>query len=335
MRIGIVNDMIMVVELLKHVVASVPPHEVAWVAYDGEEALRRCAIETPDLILMDLIMPVMNGVEATRRIMQSYPCAILIVTASVLGNISKVFEAMGHGALDVVRTPTLNPSVEGHNSLELRQKIETIQRLLGKEASKPPLKRELQAAEPLPPLIVMGASTGGPLALREILSKLPADFPAAIIIIQHVDAHFLEGFVRWLGERCCLPVRVAQEGELPAKGTVLVAGTQHHLVMNAAHRVVYSASPKELVYRPSVDVFFESVDKYWPMKGCAVLLTGMGKDGARGLRALLDGGWHTIVEHKDSCVVYGMPKAALELCSAHEVLPLAEIAPRLLEGSIL
>lgn len=332
MRIAIVNDMVMVVELLKRIVMSAPNHELAWVAYDGAEAVRRCAADTPDLILMDLIMPVMGGVEATQRIMQSTPCAILVVTASVVGNVSKVFEAMGYGALDVTKTPTLHVLEGSGGAQELLHKIDTINRLLGKAnlgastVIPAPRPEPVAKRDTLPPLVVLGASTGGPLALVKILSQLPANFPASVVVIQHVDLNFAEGFVNWLSESCSMPVEVAKSGQNPSAGKILVASTSDHLFLKDDHHLCYVDQPKESVYRPSVDVFFESVAQNWPVKGIGVLLTGMGRDGARGLLALSRCGWQTIAQHRDSCVVYGMPKAAVELNAAGQVLPLTRIA---------
>lgn len=324
MRIAIVNDMVMVVELLKRIVCSVPEYQLAWVAYDGAEAVRRCQTDTPDLILMDLIMPVMGGVEASHIIMRNTPCAILIVTASVLGNISKVFEAMGYGALDVVRTPVLSGDIHSEGSLELLRKIQTIGCLMGK--STPPVSKQMDGDAHLPPLIAIGASTGGPLALKQILPDLPTDLPAAVVVIQHLDSHFIEGFVRWLGERCPLPVELAKQGEVPRKGVISIAGTIQHLTLGPDFRMYYSSEPQETVYKPSVDVFFHSLKEHWPAKGTAVLLTGMGKDGAAGMLDLSREGWMTIAQDRESCVVYGMPKAAIELDAARKVLPLEEIA---------
>lgn len=334
MRIGIVNDMVVVVELLRRIVSAIPDYKIAWVAYDGAEAVRRCAADPPDLILMDLIMPVMGGVEATSRIMETNPCAILIVTASVLGNISKVFEAMGHGALDVVRTPSLGADIQSEGTRALLQKMEMISRLIGRAKAPQPAEPSEQQLDPLahdaiPPLVALGASTGGPFALRQILPCLPANFPAPVVVIQHVDPHFAEGFVRWLAERCVLPVQIAQEGEVPRRGVIFVAGTTDHLVIDSSRRMYYTSRPADCIYKPSVDVFFESLRQHWPTRGVAALLTGMGRDGAQGMMGLADSGWLTIAQHKSSCVVYGMPKAAVELEAAQEVLPLAEIGPKI------
>src|SRR5262252_4804280 len=173
MRIAIVNDVVMAVEAVRRVIANAGHDQIAWIALDGAEAVERCAADTPDLILMDLIMPKMDGVEATRRIMASTPCAIVVVTANVGENSSKVFEAMGVGALDAVNTPVLESCEGADGANALLAKIETIRRLIGAA----PQKRMLVAEPSARPhkaqhhrLVVVGASAGGPAALAKVLS---------------------------------------------------------------------------------------------------------------------------------------------------------------------
>jgi two-component system, chemotaxis family, response regulator WspF len=180
-------------------------------------------------------------------------------------------------------------------------------------------------------LVAIGASAGGPSALAVVLKGLPEDFSAAIVIIQHVDVQFAQGMAEWLSQHSALPVRVAAEDDRPVRGTVLIAGTQDHLQMKAADRLGYTRDPLDYVYRPSVDVFFESVNRHWRGGAIGVLLTGMGRDGANGLKVLRDKGHHTIAQDEASSVVYGMPKAAARLAAAVDILPMADIAPRLLE----
>jgi two-component system response regulator WspF len=331
MRIAIVNDMLLAVEALRRVVATVLEYEVAWVARDGAEAVTKAAQDTPDLILMDLLMPELDGVAATRQIMAQSPCAIVLVTATVSGYGAKVFEAMGYGALDAVNTPVLGPQGQGASGTELLAKIAMVAKLIGKSPARKlrSLDQAKSASFAQPPLslVVIGASTGGPQALRTILSHFPANFPAAVVVIQHVDAQFAPGLTEWLNQQTALPVQIAQHGQSLQASTVYVATTNHHLVVQADLTLAYTPEPTQSVYRPSVDVFFKSVAAHWPRKGVAMLLTGMGKDGAIGLKSLHAAGWHTIAQNRETCVVYGMPKAAVELSAAKEVLPLAAIAP--------
>jgi two-component system response regulator WspF len=324
MRIAIVNDLSMAVFLLRRILESLSGCEVAWIAPDGAEAIEKCARDLPDLILMDLIMPGVDGVQATRHIMKNTPCAILIVTASVTGNAAMVFEAMGYGALDAVALPR---SADG--GADLLRKIERIGVLIGC-AVRGTARAAAAASSELPRLVAIGASTGGPKALATVLRALPAGLAAAVTIVQHVDAKFAGDLVQWLSEQTELPVSLAREGMRPEKGSVFVAGTNDHLVLGADFAFHYTAEPADYPYRPSVDEFFVSLSSHWRRPGTAVLLTGMGRDGARGLLALRQAGWHTVAQDEKTSIVYGMPRAAKEAGAAAEVLPLSEIAASIL-----
>jgi chemotaxis response regulator CheB len=179
-------------------------------------------------------------------------------------------------------------------------------------------------------LVAIGASAGGPAALATVLGALPADFPAAVIVVQHVDAHMAPGMADWLQQQSSLPVRVAAEGDRPVVGSVLLAATNDHLILKSSERLGYSMEPRDYVYRPSVDAFFQSVSRLWRDDAIGVLLTGMGRDGALGLKALRDQGRHTITQDEASSVVYGMPKAAAKIDAAVDILPLNRIAGRLI-----
>lgn len=330
LRIAIVNDLLIAIEALRRVVVTVPEYDIAWIARDGAEAVAKCAADTPDLILMDLLMPVMDGVEASRRIMLDSPCAILVVTSSVSGNASKVFEAMGYGALDAINTPILGAQGDPEGGAGLLSKIAKIGKLLGKPAKSS--KSSFSTAKlSIPPLVVIGASTGGPQAVAKVLASLQEDFRAAVVIIQHVDEQFAPGLAEWLNNQTPLPVNLAIAGCPLEKGKVLLAGTNDHLILSPSLRLKYTEEPRDYSYRPSVDVFFKSVAEHCPGKGVGVLLTGMGKDGAQGLSQLRSAGWHTIAQDQATCVVYGMPKAAAELGAAVEILPINAIAPVLIK----
>jgi two-component system, chemotaxis family, response regulator WspF len=185
--------------------------------------------------------------------------------------------------------------------------------------------------KPAPPcLVAIGSSAGGPPALAILLRGLPRSFPAAIVIVQHIDGRMAAGMAEWLGHHCALPVRVAVEGDRPTSGHVLIAATSDHLVLKSADRLGYTTEPRELVYRPSVDVFFQSVRRRWRASAVGVVLSGMGRDGAVGLKALREHGCHTIAQDEASSAVYGMPKAAAAISAAVDVLPMEHIAARLI-----
>ena len=331
MRIGIVNDIKAACEALRRVVDSMPDHEVVWTAGDGVEAIAMARRDKPDLILMDLLMPHVNGVEATRQIMKGSPCAILVVTATVSGNISLVYDAMGHGALDAVDTPILGAAGEVSGAGALVEKIRTIAKLIG-ATSRP--KATSAGPHTAPPrLMVVGASTGGPKAICDLLAPLPHDWNVAVVIVQHVDVAFAPGLAKWLSERTERPVRVAEHGQALQAGDVVVAGTNDHMIYSKQKTLEYTDEPRDVFFRPSVDVFFTSVAEHGGRSGVGLLLTGMGKDGAAGLAKLRSRGWHTIAQDEASSVVWSMPKAGIDAGAACEVLSIermvASVVPRL------
>ncbi len=330
MRIGIVNDMVMAIEGMRRVVLSCGEHEVAWIARNGREAVEQCAKDCPDLILMDLIMPVMDGVEATRRIMQASPCPILVVTASVNHNSAMVFEAMGAGALDAVNTPMLDRGDQSEGCELLLRKIRMIgvlNRTNAQAATTPRPRKQPQAADPSTQgsLLTIGSSSGGPQALAEILGRLPADFPAPVVLVQHVDEQFVAGLADWPDRHSAPKVRLARDADRAEPGTVLLAGSNNHLILKNDGRLAYTPEPRQTPYRPSVDVFWHSLANGWQGDIVAVLLTGMGRDGAQGMLELRHKGACTIAQDEASSAVYGMPRAARELDAALEILALETI----------
>jgi two-component system response regulator WspF len=243
----------MAVEAMRRVLAMAPAHTLAWTAGDGVEAVEKCARDRPDLILMDLMMPRMNGVEATRRIMAQSPCAILVVTADIESHAAHVFAAMGEGAGRGGHAFACVGRRAGHAALALQDR----------DHCPPDRRGQAPAAHGRGALVAMGASAGGPGALAAVLGGLPRDFPAAVVIVQHVDARFAPGLVDWLGHHSAMPVRLAAEGERVVPGQVLVAGTDDHLVFKGADRLGYTPHPQDHAYRPSVDVMFASARRHW------------------------------------------------------------------------
>jgi two-component system response regulator WspF len=323
LRVAIVNDSITAVEALRRAVSTA--HEVAWVARNGAEAVALAASNPPDVLLMDLIMPGIGGAEATRQIMASAPCPILVVTATVSGNFNQVYEAMAVGALDAVNTPVLGAAGDLAGAEELLAKIATVGRLIhrGGTAPLPPVVPASRLATDSPVLVAIGASTGGPQALIHVLSALPKH--VAVVIIQHVDPGFAPGMAVWLTERSGFPCVLAREGAALQAGVAMLAATADHLVLIDDARLHYTPHPREYRYRPSVDAFFRSVVERWEGDAIGVLLTGMGRDGAEGLLAMRRAGHATLAQDQKSCVVYGMPRAAVELKAADRVLPVTEL----------
>ena len=333
MRIAIVNDLALAVEVLRRLVRSAPEYEVAWTAANGIEAVEKCARDCPDLILMDLIMPLMDGAQATRIIMKQSPCAILVVTATVSGNADKVFAALSAGALDAVATPVFGPGGGIDGAEELLRKIAVMRKLIALAGRETPAvaapRPRIVPAHP-PRLVALGASTGGPNAVAIILRGLPKNLGAAVVVVQHLDVQFAPALVDWLGAQTDLPVSLIRENLMPEVGKVYVAGTNDHLVIDTHLTFHYTAEPLDYPYRPSVDEFFLSLGRHWPQPGVACLLTGMGRDGAQGLLALRRAGWRTMAQDEKTCIVYGMPRAAVEAGAVAQLLSVEDISAAIL-----
>lgn len=335
MRIGIANDVAMAAEALRRVIASTSEHQVLWIARTGLEAVRMCAEQRPDLVLMDLNMPELDGVEATRRIMEQSPCAILIVTGAPQDNVSQVFRALGAGALDVTATPILSGG--SGDDAALLAKVKTIGKLVRASA----VEAQVQAGAPergdVRHLVAIGASTGGPIAVARILHRwIPAP-GTAIVVIQHIDENFAPHFCKWLGDQLSIPVNVIKDGDSLEAGCVQIARTNDHLTLSARHKLHYDAEPRGYAYRPSVDAFYRCVAQHWGGEATGILLTGMGRDGAEGLLAMRQAGKLTIAQDEASCAVYGMPRAAADIAAAAQILSLDHISRllRSLPGSKL
>jgi len=333
MKIAIVNDVTSIRQLLTMLISKHSSHTVVWEADDGDTAVEKCAIDTPDMILMDLIMPKMGGAEATEIIMKNNPCAILIVTASVTDNADKVFQAMSYGALDAISTPNLNPLNKNSDIDAFLKKLHIVDRLTTnteriKQSQSSIVTTEI--TEQTLPLVCIGSSTGGPGALAILFTDIPKDINATFVVVQHVDKNFTEGLCEWLNLQTKLEVKMAEEGITPLKGHVYIAGGDEHLSINQLGKLTFDINPRELIYRPSIDIFFESISKNRTGPVIGVLLTGMGNDGAKGLLNLLNTGAYTIAQNQESCAVFGMPRAAIKLDAANAILDINELANQIM-----
>lgn len=299
---------------------------VVWHAETSSEAVLKCLENRPDLILVDLMMPKMAGMVTIRDIMKQCPCPMLALCESEKDH-SLIYEALGHGARDFA----LLPGSDHTEIAALIRKLKSAASVKTQEGACCKIPASMKDVPDRPILVAIGASTGGPEAVKAVLSCLPGNFPGAIVIVQHVDVRHASGMADWLNKDIPLPVRIACEGDHPFPGTVLFAATNDHLVMMPEGRLSYTRHPVDYAYRPSVDEFFASIALYCRSEMIAVLLTGMGRDGGRGLLALRRLGHYTIAQDKESSIVYGMPKDAAERGAAMEVLSPPQIGKRLTE----
>lgn len=322
MKVALVDPDPQVARALERALAH-SGYQLLWHATTGAEALQRCTTDPPELLLLGLRLNDLKPLEVTKRLVSRNTCAVVLL-AGADGDMSSVYEAMAAGALDVARAPRFDAGGELVGSTQLLAKLRTAARLLGHKSDERKAIPSISFV-PLPPLVAIGASTGGPQALSTVLSALPKPFPGAIIIVQHVDGEFSSGLATWLSETSGMLVELAKPGLVPTAGKALLAGTEEHLIMASGGSLRYTPNPRELPYRPSVDVLFASLAQHWRVPGMAVLLTGMGRDGAHGMSQLRQAGWFTVAQDEASSVVYGMPKAAVQLGAAMRVLPLDQV----------
>ena len=331
-RVLLADDSFLTLTILKDLIAHDPEIEVIGEAYDGRQAVDKVAQLRPDLLIMDVMMPVMDGLMAVQEIMSLCALPILILSAdSAAGDQSNAFNAIRLGALDVMRKPEgLSGAAWDAFADTLLERIHTLSRVRVIHHFRSPRKKVV--ASPLPPspttcrsVIAIGASTGGPKVVMNILKELKLDRAASIVIVQHIAIGFANGFAEWLNAESAYTVRIAKEGDLLAPGVALVAPSDQHLEIRNG-RVVLSTTPMINGCRPSIDTLFFSLAKENTTSVVAVLLTGMGRDGAEGLLALREKGAYTIAQDEATCAVYGMPKVAFELGGVREVQPAIKIA---------
>ncbi|MFH1156614.1 MAG: chemotaxis-specific protein-glutamate methyltransferase CheB [Pseudomonadota bacterium] len=343
----IVEDSPTVRELIVHIVNQDPRLEVVAVADSGEKALQILDQIQPDVISMDIRLPGMTGFEATQKIMQIRPTPIVVVSASVEAEDLKIsMNALRAGALSVVEKPTNFNQVSFHQiatkictQLAIMSEVKVVSQRLNTGRNvplmfspdrQPPLRDDRVKRVGTYKMLGLVASTGGPKALCEILRNLPLNFPLPIFVVQHITASFHDGFVSWLDSITRLSVMMVKAPRLPVPGDVYLAPADHHLIVQNGY-VLPSISPPVCRQRPSGTVLFQSMAGQAGQSAIGVLLTGMGEDGASGLKAIRDAGGYTIAEDASSAVVYGMPAAAVELDAVSESLPLDKITFRILE----
>lgn len=337
----VVDDSPVIREFLVHVLGSDPQIEVVSTAANGEEAVKATIRLKPDVITMDIHMPEMDGFEATRKIMETCPTPIIIVSGSISVNeTATAFKAVEVGALAVVARP---PGV-GHPSyaaavnelittVKLMAEVKVVKRWAKYRKTPVTAIPELQSGDLHKEIkiVAIGTSTGGPQALLAVLSGLPRDFSVPLLIVQHMAPGFMEGFIEWLSKSSGPLLHLAKDGEYLQPGHAYLAPDGSHMTINKNHSIFLQGGPPREGLRPSVSALFESVANVYGGNSAGVLLTGMGRDGARELKMLRDLGAVTIAQDERSCIVFGMPYEAVKLGAANYVFPLDQIAPALIE----
>lgn len=354
LRVVVIEDSDIVRTHIVNVLRAQADFEVVGEASDGRLGLELCQRLRPDVVTIDMMMPGMNGLQATEHIMAHCPTPILIVSASVnRGEMFKTYDALQAGAVEVMEKPTGNeaPGVweaKLASTLRLVSRIRVITHPRGRREGlrRPPSptagaggaaeRRGEGAAPGRFSLCVVGASTGGPHALAEVFRVLPADFPLPILFVLHIGEPFARSYADWLAQRVRLPVRMVTHGEVlpaPGQGVVLMAPADQHLKVRGG-RLWLTDEPERHGCRPAVDVLFESAARELGSRTLAVLLTGMGRDGAAGMLAIRRTGGMTLAQDQSTSVVFGMPKEAIDMGAAVRVLPLPELGPALAELAV-
>jgi two-component system chemotaxis response regulator CheB len=338
-RVLVVDDSPTVREFLMHLLGSDPEIEVVGSASDGEEALEAVNRVKPDVVTMDIRMPGIDGFEATRLIMETSPTPIVVVSGNLDPEEAASFRAIEAGALAVLQRPPgighpdhAATMIELVRTVKLMSEVKVVKRwpharkhITTPAASISP-QIALNGGHSGARVIAMGASTGGPIVLRQILSILPKQFSVPILIVQHIAAGFVGSFTEWLGQSSGFPVLEARHGDLLLPGHAYVAPDGCHMGVSTVDRIALSRIAPENGMRPSVAYLFRSIALVFGKSAVGVLLTGMGKDGAVELKTMKEKGAVTIAQDKESSLIHGMPGEAIKINAATYVLPPEEIA---------
>jgi two-component system chemotaxis response regulator CheB len=335
-RVLVADDSATVRELLVAILESDPGIRVVGHAKNGREAVDMARGLRPDVITMDVQMPEMDGFAATKEIMVEAPTPIIIVSSSSRGrDVDLSLNALRAGALMVVPKPDdpSSPLFNGRQEQFLAMAkamagVKVVRRWAVRASPAPPLPGPPPGAV-APRVVAIAASTGGPAALQRVLGDLPGDFPAPILVVQHIARGFTEGLAEWLGASSPLRVKLAEHRERPAPRTVYVAPDDRQLGVGDGERLEVVDAPVVEGFRPSASYLFESAARRFGAAATAVILTGMGRDGVAGLHRVRDAGGHVIAQDRATSVVYGMPHAAVEAGVVDAVLPIEAIAGRL------
>lgn len=326
-RVLIVDDSPLVQGMLKNILESDSDIEIIGIAKDGKEAVEKARLLKPNVITMDIRMPVMSGHDAIRKIMEEAPIPIIVVSCT---DAAVIKEALDIGAMDFV----VIPSEIGQISKELIEKVKVASKVNPLKRLKTEKTLILRPALKKHPfkVIAIGVSTGGPQALGAVISRLPADFPAGILIVQHMTKGFIDGLAEWLRFSSSLDIRVAKAGETLKSGMVLFAPDDLNVKIDAEGKIILSEnSVKNMFHTPSIDVMMESVAFAYGQDAIGVIMTGMGQDGVKGMLAIKESGGKTIAQDESTSAIFGMNKIAIETGCIDKVAPVDKISEEIIK----
>lgn len=339
----VVDDSAIIRDAIINALESDNAIKVIGTAANGKEAIDLVPQLKPDIITMDIVMPIMNGLDATKHIMAYHPTPILVITSLLSKDMEIAFKSLTSGALDVIERPSIselsNPTSKIRKQLidkiKILANVKVITHLEGRviKKEKPqlvPTKEEIKKFQ----IIAIASSTGGPKTLRNILSKLPVNFPIPIVIVQHISEGFTKGLVDWWDSECRIKIQEGKDAERLCEGVVYVSPSFVHMTVTKGGRIRLEDTPPVGGHKPAANVLLSSVAEAYPQSAIGVILTGMGDDGAIGIKAIKEAGGFTIAQDEASCAIFGMPKVAIEMGVVDKVVPLDEIPEELIKRVI-
>jgi two-component system chemotaxis response regulator CheB len=330
-RVLVIDDSAIVRKILSETLGAESDIEVVGTAPDPIIALEKIKRLKPDVLTLDIEMPRMDGLTFLKQLMQTQPMPVILISSLAQSSVDIALEALRYGAVDVLAKPS-GPYSVGELRATVSARIRAAARAkLVKQAPVRAAAPVLQKPANLSRLIAIGASTGGTEAIASMLAQLPAEVPP-ILITQHIPAIFSKSFAQRLDKLCRMEVREAVDGDVPRPGLALVAPGGVHMVLERGMRIRVKDGPLVCYQRPSVDVLFSSVAMAMGAKAVGVMLTGMGNDGAQGMKKMKDLGCHNIAQDEASCVVFGMPREAIRAGAVDETLPLDQIAAAVMQA---
>ncbi len=325
-RVLVADDSIFSREMIKTILSEDSEISVIGEAVNGSEAVIKTAELKPDLVTMDINMPIMDGIQAIRQIMASYPVPIMVITSSSDADLA--YKAISKGALEVFPKPDVHIGnmKEIINKIKVLSKVRVISHIIplqppkGTQGSKWDKKYETSNR-----IVAIASSTGGPRALSVLLSEMPEDFSAPIVIAQHITDDFVSGMAKWLGSISKLRVKLAENGETPVRGTVYLCPSEKHTKINSGKRFSFQAKVPEDIYFPSCNLLLSSAAEAYGASCIGIILTGMGDDGVLGIGKIKNAGGITIAQDEKTSVVFGMPRVAIESGCIDKVLPIHDM----------